>query len=309
MSQAKCFVIICISFVFVADLLADSKSGSNGTNYEYTAYNQWIWSPISISGAPEGSTITSIVVHWNVDSNYISDIQWYLDNSTGYESPYYDDMVKTGDDWLDGYSETSDASKIIYPPANTQVNGTWWFNIRDTYNDSNAEWNKGRIDSWDITINYIQRPKEGDILGADPDSFTGSAKTVTVTVKNTGRDDANLIVEASSWPSGWSISPTSKQTNVPYDTTNSSYYTFTVTPPSYNSSGNITWKLYYDDPWPTSNTLLDTYSQGVTNSVVCADFYVQSINLSPSSPTSGSSFTATVVVKNQGTCSADGGWL
>lgn len=39
------------------------------------------------------------------------------------------------------------------------------------------------------------------------------------------------------------------------------------------------------------------------------DFIVQSINLSPASPTAGQAFTATVVVKNQGTAAGIGGWL
>ena len=39
------------------------------------------------------------------------------------------------------------------------------------------------------------------------------------------------------------------------------------------------------------------------------DFVVQSITLSPSSPTANSKFTATVVVKNQGKASGNGGRL
>jgi len=114
----------------------------------------------------------------------------------------------------------------------------------------------------------IVRPKAGDIIGVDPDFFTGSEKTVTVVVKNLGCDDANLIVEHTA-PSGWSISPSSKQTNVSYNATNSSYFTFTVTPPSdaVNSSATIQWRLYYDD-LGLSNMLLDTYSQSVSTTNV-----------------------------------------
>jgi len=168
--------------------------------------------------------------------------------------------------WM-GIVETSDQTVALTPPSGTKATGTWTFYVSDQYNDSNSNHNKGRIDSWNITITYTL-PKAGDIIGADPDSFTGSPQTVTVTVKNLGRDDANLIVDCTSWPTGWSVSPTSKQTIVPYNTTNSTYFTFTVTPPSStDSSGTIVWKLSWDETWPTENTLLDTYNQSVTNTV------------------------------------------
>jgi hypothetical protein len=107
----------------------------------------------------------------------------------------------------------------------------------------------------------ISRAKAGQITSVSPSTFSpGVAQTVTVTVNNTGRDDANMIVDVASVPSGWSVSPSSKQTGVSYNTVNSTFFTYTVTPPSSDSSGIITWKLYYDDTWPTANTLLYTYN-------------------------------------------------
>lgn len=143
-------------------------------------------------------------------------------------------------------------------------------------------------------VKYVSVPKSGDIISASPDSFSGNSKTVTVSVKNNGYDKHNLIVECSGKPSGWSVSPSSKQTRVPYGTTNSSYFTFTVTPPSsYNSSGNITWKLYYDDPGTTNNTWLDTYYQSVSNSV-------PSLERTPSSLDFGSTSTKkSISVRNK----------
>lgn len=108
--------------------------------------------------------------------------------------------------------------------------------------------------------------KAGRITAVSPSSFSGSARTVTVSVKNIGRDDANLIVEWAA-PSGWSISPSSKQTSVSTGTINSSFFTFTVTPPSSDSTDTITWKLYWDDTWPAANTLLHSYGQGVNNTI------------------------------------------
>jgi len=117
---------------------------------------------------------------------------------------------------------------------------------------------------------YIDElPKDGEILSADPDTFTGSPREVTVTVRNLGRDDHNLIVLWDSKPPDWSISPgwpNYQQMIVPYNTT--ADFTFTVTPPSSSSSsGTIVWVLEYDDPWTPNNTRLDTYSQDVTSTV------------------------------------------
>ena len=140
-------------------LAISSISGSNSTNIEYTSANQWIFTGISISGAPSNARVTSIEISWDTDSNYCSDIDWFIDKYTsGYgwwSSSTYTDMTATDDDWLDGYSESSHQSKTISSiPSGVSVNGTWYFNIADTYNDSNPDWNKGRIDSWNITIYY-----------------------------------------------------------------------------------------------------------------------------------------------------------
>lgn len=160
----------------------------------------------------------------------------------------------------DEYEWETDAS---WPVPTTP--GTYWLTVKiDDDNQQTDEEDEGNNER---TLRFIvDQPRSGNILSADPDTFSGGqTRTVTVVVKNTGRDDNNLIVECDSKPAGWSVSPGSKQTNVPYNTTNSTFFTFSVTAPSYDSSGTIVWKLYYDDTWPTPNTLLDTYSQTVSS--------------------------------------------
>ena len=151
----SCLIAVLTVFhMFAKDVDAASKSGSNSSDATYTSAYTEKYTSISISGAPADATITSISVSWNADSNYVSDIDWYVKNiTTGYKSSTYS-MSKTGDDWWDSYSETSNSSKNITPPSGNRVNGTWRFVIKDTYNDSNADWNKGRLDSWSITVNY-----------------------------------------------------------------------------------------------------------------------------------------------------------
>ncbi|MDP6564617.1 MAG: hypothetical protein QF578_07305 [Alphaproteobacteria bacterium] len=133
--------------------ITKSRSG----NVEYTSAFDWVWSEIYISNQPSDAVINYVKVEWDVDSNYISDIDWYVENySDGYSSNTYT-MPETGNDLLDGYSETSDSYKIIYPSNNVSVNGYWYFNVRDVYNDTangTPDWDKGRIDYWKLTINY-----------------------------------------------------------------------------------------------------------------------------------------------------------
>ena len=152
-----------------------TKAGSNSNDKTYTTWNNWVYTPITISGAPSNAIINSATVAWNVDSNFVSDIDWYVENYPYWSSSIYTDMAKTGDDWFDGYSETSDGSRTVYPSSSCPVNGTWYLNIKDNYNDPNPDWNKGRIDSWSITINYSYTVPQVTSLGWRSGSSSGSS--------------------------------------------------------------------------------------------------------------------------------------
>ncbi len=136
------------------------KTGSNNTDATYTtAYDPYVYTPITISGAPTNAYINSVTVNWNVDSNYTSDIQYYIDmyGTRDWYTPYYW-MTATGDDPGDTYSETSNSSMPLFPPVGVPVNGIWYFNVWDVYDDADPAYNRGRIDSWSITINYTTFP-------------------------------------------------------------------------------------------------------------------------------------------------------
>jgi len=102
-------------------------TGSNSTDAVYTTANSWVSTSISITGAPSNAVIDYVTVHWNVDSNYTSDIRWHLANTSGSWTSSDYTMPKTGDDWLDGYSETSDSQRVLYPSSSCPANGTWRF--------------------------------------------------------------------------------------------------------------------------------------------------------------------------------------
>ncbi len=113
--------------------------------------------------------------------------------------------------------------------------------------------------------------KSGDITYASPNPLNceGSTENVTVRIVNTG-DNGDMIIEPDSIPSGWNVSPPSRNVFLP---SGGVYYaTFSVTPPSDNSSGTIVWKLYYDGPF--FNTLLDIYNQTVSNTIVISGIII-----------------------------------
>src|SRR5215212_4016584 len=99
----------CAGFVerLESRLMLTTVNGSNSSDATYTSANTWVWTPITISGVPAGSVMNSVTVSWNVDSNFTSDIDWYAENFGLWTSSTFSDMAKTGDDFLDGYSETS----------------------------------------------------------------------------------------------------------------------------------------------------------------------------------------------------------
>jgi len=107
----------------------------------------------------------------------------------------------------------------------------------------------------------------GTITSADPDSFVASqGKTVTVRIGVTS-GKGNVILECASKPSGWTVSPTTRNPTLAQN--EYSNETFTVTPPASGGSGIVVWKLY-DDGYgvhPSGSTLLKTYNQSVSATV------------------------------------------
>ena len=157
--------------------------------------------------------------------------------------------------------------------------------------------------------NAAQEVFVAEITSASPSSFTGGqSATVTVRIRSTS-GSGNVIIEADSWPSSWSVSPKNRNPTINQGT----YYdqTFTVTPPTDGGSGTIVWKLY-DDDWgthPVGSTLLATRNQSVSATALKPDLIVQDISISPSSPIAGESVTITATLKNQGNARAEGSIL
>ena len=122
-----------------------NKTGSNTTDYTIadlgTAYSN-----ITISGAITGAIASRISYSWNIDHNYVSDVSVRCGTSNWNDGDQY--LSKTGDDLLDGYNETSSASRTSYP-SNQSVNQQWTLVAIDHYTGD-----AGRIDRWDLTVYY-----------------------------------------------------------------------------------------------------------------------------------------------------------
>ncbi|MBE7489416.1 hypothetical protein HS121_14310 [bacterium] len=273
-------------------------SGNGDYNEIYSEDTITGWDPSFTTYVADGYTVKLVIYDskWSVKSVYYWPIHVLEVISTPSKptSPSSSGLTGENFSFLTGGSTSSVGHSVEYrfdwgdgstsPWGSSQQNHA--YSNPGTYSikaQARCQTHTSKTSGWSGSLSvFIERPKAGDILEADPDSFTGGSKQVKVVVKNLGRDDANLIVEHEA-PSGWSITPIDRQTVVPYNSTNSDYFTFTVTPPASDSNAQIEWRLYWDDTWPAKNTLLDTYSQSVTNTVE----EVISTPTKPSGPSSG----------------------
>ncbi len=153
------FFLVFPGLMFIHPVVTEAafRSGTNDTNAAYTQAFQWVSTGIDIAGAPPEAEITSVDINWNIDGHFFGliDVEWYLGNSTGYSSAIdVSGMAANGNDPGDGHNDTSEKGSTLFPPAGTEVNGTWTFSIQDGFDDGDPVFDSGRIDSWDILITY-----------------------------------------------------------------------------------------------------------------------------------------------------------
>jgi hypothetical protein len=106
-------------------ILLASITGNNTADAAYSVADRPATSCITISGAPAAAAITSVVVQWNVDSNALVDLDYYVENFLKWNSSPNFDMTTTGNDLDDNFAETSAKSRSFFPPSTTPVNGLW----------------------------------------------------------------------------------------------------------------------------------------------------------------------------------------
>ena len=147
-----------IAFAAVAALagpaFAAEISDTSSTNHDIPvtpAPGGELYAPISITGAPAGAVIESITVEWDIDHNWIQDVDIKFGTNTW--SSDWMTLTVTGDHILDGYDESSEGIATYYPPATQAVNQTWFLVAKDTFMDGD-DLDEGRLDWWKITITY-----------------------------------------------------------------------------------------------------------------------------------------------------------
>jgi hypothetical protein len=173
-----------------------STAQESGTDRPWTAPNVEVYSTFSFSGFPSDATVYSITAEWDIDANYIEDVKVYVDNAAGNVTSQFDVDV-TGDDFLDGYSQTSDQSWTwTLSSGNRALNQNWYFNAKDTYDDSDNNLDKGRIDWCKLTLYYSYTPPQPDLVvsavtGTASSYNVGNSIYATATVRNQGQASAS----------------------------------------------------------------------------------------------------------------------
>jgi hypothetical protein len=152
-------------------------------------YVYWYVSGPEVSSS-EG-TIHSVTVDWSIDSNWLNDLIMILATPEGYIS--LGKPVKTGDDYLDGYDQTSDGSKTVTWNYGSPSNGVWGFGIKDTVDDRYNYYDEHRIDSVRITADYTDSKPDLGVYSITPDNFTvtkGDTFSFDYIIKNYGNAKA-----------------------------------------------------------------------------------------------------------------------
>jgi hypothetical protein len=189
---------------------AGTLSGSNSANVEWTSSNTWVGSSISLAGAPDDAWITGVSLRYNFDGDYLTSNQAQLANwSTGWTSAAWY-LQHTGDvfpydvdNLWDGYAETDEQTRSL--TAAGSPNGTWRLSTQDTVDSVNDDWDVGRLDWWEITVNYAY-PIYPDLVASsyrfdDAQVVEGDWTSVEWRVTNQGDAEAPAS-KAKAWLGG-----------------------------------------------------------------------------------------------------------
>ena len=159
--------------------------------------------------------------------------------------------------------------------------------------------------------NAAQAVFAAEITSVSPSLFTGGqSETVRVFIRSSN-GSGNVILEADSWPSGWTVSPKNVNPTITQGTTYQ--LDFTVTSPASGGSGTIVWRLY-DDDWgvhPSGSTLLATRNQSVSASVSKPDLTQSSASINKTTVYPGDTLNVNVTVwnTNVATATANSGYV
>lgn len=184
-----------LAYLFSFPLYAANVSSTNGSNVTIPDEGGWVYSPISISNAPAGATVTSVEVSFSIVHPYSGDL--VVDLEVGAHSNSKNLWNKEGAG-ADNPSRTVTTSNFNGLP----VNNTWYLYARDTEGGDS-----GYINSWSITI-YYSAPSSPIISSVSPTSMPGSDNRQTLTINGTDFDGGSETLTFDP-PSGSNIESTS----------------------------------------------------------------------------------------------------
>lgn len=306
------------SSFYIQSLATKSNTDTLGT-VDHTdantgSYVYWYLNGPTVS-ASEG-TIYQVKVDWSIDSNYLSDLTMVLQTPQG--SVNLGTPSLTGDDYLDGYSQTSDGSKTVSWSYGSPSNGTWAFGIKDTYNDSvSSGWDLHRIDSVTITVYYDPPKPDLTVTSAslaDSSVVQGSNIDLTYVVNNLGGGASSSgqayvyldgVYNDYDLVGGLSAGGTSTETNS-ISTSGLSvgthYLTIVADATGTSTESNESNNWYYQDSSGTANKIYFTVEAPPK-----PDLTIYSATLAGNSVVQGTNIDLTYIVKNIGNASSNSG--
>jgi subtilisin-like proprotein convertase family protein len=161
------FLTFCCIGLAASNALCGQLSGSNDMDVTIPdADPTGTWSEVYLSGAPDGSIITSVEYEIRIADVYVSDIELAL------ESPYGSLKViwplGTGNETDAGFDDDADDDNDIYLNWRVEgsffdgedLNGWWYLNAWDL-----VAGNEGYIDYFRIRVNYYEGGDNWIIFG------------------------------------------------------------------------------------------------------------------------------------------------
>jgi len=135
-------------FIFTISLLrmpmfGDSEYGSNYSNVSIPDNDGWVYSSITISGAPSDATVTGFDAYFSCIHTYSGDLNIDIND---------ENLARNYDFWQNEGGSADNPSRSVYGNSTFNglpVNGTWKLWAQDTaYGDT------GYIDAWWIRLYY-----------------------------------------------------------------------------------------------------------------------------------------------------------
>jgi hypothetical protein len=132
----------------------DYRNGSNGANVAIPDYDGWVYSAISITGAPSNAVVNCIDVHYQIIHTWAADLDVDLNDQN---LTYNYDLWEPGDGW--GEEDINETVTSIVTFNGEAVNQLWGLYARDT-----SPWDEGYIDTWWIKVYYSATTTKPDLV-------------------------------------------------------------------------------------------------------------------------------------------------